>query len=256
MARGHRVEKISEIPLVVADTKFEGMKKTKQALKLLEEIKAQEDVEKVKASRHIRCGAGKARNRRYVQRKGPLIIHNKNSTFTLPFRNIPGIELCHVKRLNLLQLAPGGHMGRFIVWTEGAFKSLDSIFGTEKTDSKFKKGYRPPKSILTNPDITRVVNSDEVQSVLRPKIPKHKFIPRHKNAVTNLGALIKLNPYALTERRKAILACRKEKKVKKDDKSKKDRRKKVRASRKFLTILNAPAIAPVRSDLEKVPKFG
>ena len=26
--------------------------------------------------------------------------------------------------LNLLKLAPGGHVGRFIIWTEAAFKKL------------------------------------------------------------------------------------------------------------------------------------
>jgi ribosomal protein L4 len=28
-------------------------------------------------------------------------------------RNVPGVETVHVSRLNLLQLAPGGHVGRF-----------------------------------------------------------------------------------------------------------------------------------------------
>ena len=28
-----------------------------------------------------------------------------------------------------LQLAPGGHLGRFIIWTKSAFDQLDSIFG-------------------------------------------------------------------------------------------------------------------------------
>lgn len=30
----------------------------------------------------------------------------------------------------VLQLAPGGHVGRFIVWTKSAFEKLDSVFGT------------------------------------------------------------------------------------------------------------------------------
>ncbi len=34
------------------------------------------------------------------------------------FRNSPGVELVNVRRLNLLQLAPGDHLGRFIIWTE------------------------------------------------------------------------------------------------------------------------------------------
>lgn len=34
------------------------------------------------------------------------------------FRNLPGVETACVDRLNLLTLAPGGHMGRFCVWTQ------------------------------------------------------------------------------------------------------------------------------------------
>ena len=28
-----------------------------------------------------------------------------------------------------MQLAPGGHVGRFIIWTKSAFAKLDSVFG-------------------------------------------------------------------------------------------------------------------------------
>merc|ERR1712132_2474 len=71
------------------------------------------------------------RNRRRVQRRGPLIVYDQKSSLVKAFKNIPGIELCCVERLNLLQLAPGGHLGRFIVWTSSAFNALDSIYGSE-----------------------------------------------------------------------------------------------------------------------------
>jgi hypothetical protein len=32
--------------------------------------------------------------------------------------------LIQVDALNLLKLAPGGHVGRFCIWTESAFKKL------------------------------------------------------------------------------------------------------------------------------------
>ena len=32
--------------------------------------------------------------------------------------------LNQVDNLNLLKLAPGGHVGRFCIWTESAFKKL------------------------------------------------------------------------------------------------------------------------------------
>ena len=45
------------------------------------------------------------------------------------FRNISGVELCDVTALNLLQLAPGGHLGRFVLFTENAFSKLDGLYG-------------------------------------------------------------------------------------------------------------------------------
>ena len=57
------------------------------------------------------------RNRRYVQRKGPLIIYNEDHGIRQAFRNLPGVELLNVDRLNLLNLCPGGHLGRYNLLT-------------------------------------------------------------------------------------------------------------------------------------------
>ena len=53
-----------------------------------------------------------------------------------------GVTLLNVARLNLLKIAPGGHLGRFCIWTESAFKRLDSIYGTYKQKSTEKNGFR------------------------------------------------------------------------------------------------------------------
>lgn len=53
------------------------------------------------------------------------------------------IKLHHqVDRLNLLQLAPGGHMGRFCIWSQSAFEKLDSLYGTWRKPSELKSGYK------------------------------------------------------------------------------------------------------------------
>lgn len=191
------------------------------------------------------------------------------------FRNLPGVELCSVDRLNLLQLAPGGHLGRFCVWTKSAVEKLDSIFGgccrrccrhlarpqaggprcmpsaacpalfaacswlrptaqrravppakrtraaarpattlhpassaadarletprpagTTETESAQKKGYKLPRHIMANGDLARLINSDEVQSVVKPHKSSSERAPLKKNPLRNLGAMLKLNPYA------------------------------------------------------------
>jgi large subunit ribosomal protein L4e len=205
-ARGHRIDAIQEVPLVVADKAVEGLAKTSAAVKLLEQLKANEDVERVKNSRHVRRGKGKMRNRRYVQRRGPLVIYDKPGTIARAFRNIPGVELACVSRLNLLQLAPGGHVGRFCIWTQSAFEKLESLFGTYRRASSEKKGYHLPRSPVTNSDLSRLINSDEIQSIIRPKQAKSRTGDRKKNPLVNLGALIKLNPYAKTQRRRVLIA--------------------------------------------------
>jgi len=59
---------------------------------------------------------------------------------------------------------------------------------------------------LTNADLQRIINSDEVQSSLREKRPRNKVHPRKKNPLKNLGFMIKLNPYAKTALRRDLLA--------------------------------------------------
>jgi large subunit ribosomal protein L4e len=140
LARGHRIEQIAEVPLVVENA-AESFKKTKEAIALLQALNAYTDVTKVSNSRKLRAGKGKMRNRRYRQRRGPLVVFKDDNGIVQAFRNLPGVELVNVQRLNLLQLAPGGHIGRFVIWTEGAFSLLDEVFGTFDKASSYKKDY-------------------------------------------------------------------------------------------------------------------
>uniref|UniRef100_A0A5B7B3U7 Putative 60S ribosomal protein L4 n=1 Tax=Davidia involucrata TaxID=16924 RepID=A0A5B7B3U7_DAVIN len=221
MARGHRIESVPEIPLVVSDS-AEGIEKTSQAIKALNQIGAYPDAEKAKDSHSIRPGKGKMRNRRYISRKGPLIVYGtEGSKIVKAFRNIPGVEVVNVERLNLLKLAPGGHLGRFIVWTKSAFQRLDSIYGSFEKASEKKKGYVLPRAKMVNADLSRIINSDEVQSVVRPIKEEVKRAPMKKNPLKNLNTLLKLNPYAKTARRMALLAEAQRVKAKKEKLDKK-----------------------------------
>jgi len=214
LARGHRVEQIPEIPLVLDNKVVDGVDKTKRAVTVLKSINAFADIEKVKDSHHLRAGKGKMRNRRYVQRRGPLVIYNQRSTLVTAFRNLPGVELVSVNRLNLLQLAPGGHLGRFCIWTRDAFERLDALYGTYKKGSTEKNDYSLPRPLISTVDVNRIINSQEIQSALRPKFSKPRRSIRKKNPLTNLGFLVKLNPQALALRRRILLAKEKQDKQK------------------------------------------
>lgn len=199
MARGHKIEKVPELPLVV-NAGTEKIKKTKKALEVLSRLDADADVDKVKNSKTLRAGKGKYRNRRFTQRRGPLVVyssHDHAENLKRSFRNIAGVELCCVDSLNLLQLAPGGHLGRFIIWTKPAFQKLDKLFGTVKSAAKLKKDYKLPKPTMANADLARIINSDEVQSRLRPVAVnrKRRVFTQKKNPLKNVSAMLELNPY-------------------------------------------------------------
>lgn len=210
----------------------QALSKTSAALKLLAKVGASEDADKSKASKNLHKGKGKMRNRRYTQRRGPLVIYDADEGLVHAFRNIPGVELAQVERLNLLQLAPGGHLGRFCVWTKSAFAKLDAVFGTQSTASAQKGGFKVPRALMANPDLNRVINSDEIQarprggevswcrqsavvgcnesvaharppclcpppqSIVNAPKDHHARAPLKKNPLRNLGAMLKLNPYA------------------------------------------------------------
>ncbi|CAB1456878.1 unnamed protein product [Pleuronectes platessa] len=57
----------------------------------------------------------------------------------------------NMNKLNLLRLAPGGHVGRFCIWTESAFLNLDELLPMHK---------------MTNTDLSRILKSEEIQKAL------------------------------------------------------------------------------------------
>lgn len=196
MARGHKVENVSEFPLVVDG--LQSATKTKDLLESLSKFGVSDDLHKVKASKSTRAGKGKYRYSRYVLAKGPLVIYEDNEEdLAQAARNLRGVDVCNVHRLNILQLAPGGHLGRFLIFTKGAFKALDTVFGDFAKGSAEKKGYTLNRNVMDCADLARIINSDKVQSVL--KEIKHNVRihdKTKKNPLTNKAQMHKLNPFA------------------------------------------------------------
>eukprot|EP00922_Rhytidocystis_sp_ex-Travisia-forbesii_P057414 GHVS01085036.1.p1 GENE.GHVS01085036.1~~GHVS01085036.1.p1 ORF type:complete len:417 (+),score=65.07 GHVS01085036.1:186-1436(+) len=197
MARGHRVDQVPELPLVVSD-EMQSISRTKKAQQVLKVLGCEEDLDKVVDSRQLRAGRGKMRNRRYTMRRGPLIIYNEDSGVSKGFRNIPGVELCHVSRLNLLNLAPGGTLGRLTVWSASAFKYVQNMYGSMNGSdcSSMKKNYHLPRPMMLNADVDRLVNSDEIQSVARPLLMPTMKRRQMLNPLKNRKCMFRINPAA------------------------------------------------------------
>merc|ERR1712080_790603 len=98
----------------------------------------------------------------------PLIIYDQDEGLTKAFRNIPGVSVIQVDNLNLLKLAPGGHVGRFCIWTESAFTKLDSIFGTWKKPSATKTGWNLPMPKMANTDLSKLNRRRFARCFARP----------------------------------------------------------------------------------------
>lgn len=204
LARGHQVSTVPEVPLVINSEVFAAgaIARTSSAVGLLKSVGASADVAKVKNSRKLRAGKGKLRGRRHRQRRGPLVVYDPEvdgKELSFAFRNISGVETSSVFALNLLQLAPGGHLGRFIIWTSAAFKALDTIYGSTTTPSDLKKDFLLPSPVVQQADIGRLINSSELQSVIRAAIGQARTKRagvQKKNPLHNKQVLLRLNPYA------------------------------------------------------------
>lgn len=204
LARGHQIMSVPEVPLVVDSALFEAgaLLRTAGALALLTAVGAGADVAKVKASKTLRAGKGKLRGRRHRQRRGPLVVYDPEvdgKELVKGFRNIAGVETSSVTSLNLLQLAPGGHLGRFVIWTSAAFKALDDIYGSTTEPSAHKRDFLLPSNVVSQADLSRLINSSEIQSSLNG--PKGEAVTRRaavqkKNPLKNKQVMLRLNPYA------------------------------------------------------------
>lgn len=122
-SRGHIVDKISKLPLVVSD-ELEGMKKTGEIRSVLQKLGLWDDIERVSKSKRVRAGRGKMRGRRYKRAVGPLIVVSEDKGIGRGAGNLPGLEVVKVTELNAELLAPGGIPGRLTAWTRGAIQKL------------------------------------------------------------------------------------------------------------------------------------
>jgi large subunit ribosomal protein L4e len=203
MARGHHIQNVPELPLVIDSLNATN---TKSLLSSLRNFGLGDDLAKVRSSRALRSGQGKYRNSKYVMRKGPLVIYGDASAdVKRAARNLPGVDTCHVNRLNIIQLAPGGHLGRLVVFTKCAFKQLSTLFGSHHRNSTQKTGYNMNRPLMTCADLSRIINSDQIQSKLREiRTSVRVHDKTKKNPLTNTAMMNKLNPFAAEQ--KKILA--------------------------------------------------
>jgi len=211
LARGHHVNQVPELPLVLDSLNVDS---TKALLAKLEAHGVAEDLRRVRVSKASRAGFNKMRYSRFKMAKGPLVVYgDENPNLKRTARNLPGVDTCSVHRLNLLQLAPGGHLGRFVIFTKDAFNTLNKVFGTYREKGIEKGGYQLNRNMMACADLARIINSDQVQNKLRATKtnPLGKRSTK-KNPLKNKTMMQKLNPNSKLARDAAKKAAEQAKK--------------------------------------------
>jgi len=126
-ARGHRIENVPQLPLVV-DDELSMIKRTADTREVFRKLGIMDDIVRAKEGKKIRAGKGKMRGRKYRTPRGPLIVVGDDKGITRGARNHPGVDVVRVENLNVELLAPGTHPGRLTVFTRSAIEKLDELF--------------------------------------------------------------------------------------------------------------------------------
>jgi large subunit ribosomal protein L4e len=119
--RGHKIP--DNFPIVL-ESKFELITKTKELEEIFKKMNLKEELDR-SSEKKVRAGKGKSRGRKYKKRTGPLLVVSKKCGLERSGKNIPGVEIVQVKRINAGLLAPGTIPGRLTLFTEAALDVLE-----------------------------------------------------------------------------------------------------------------------------------
>ena len=122
--RGHKVDNLLNIPLVIVDD-LESMTRTKDLRLTLTGLGLSDELERISNVR-LRSGKSRLRGRSRKIKKGPIIVCSKDLGIGDACKNLLGVDLVEAKNLNVSDLAPGTEAGRLVIWTKSSFSNLSS----------------------------------------------------------------------------------------------------------------------------------
>ena len=133
--RGHIVP--DSYPFVLSGD-IESIEKAKDLKNYLASIGLKDELERA-SKKKIRAGKGKSRGRKYRTKKGPLIVVSSSSKLITTGKNIPGLDIVAVEKLNAELLAPGTDIARLTLFTEPAIREMEEknmFFDAQKNQVK------------------------------------------------------------------------------------------------------------------------
>lgn len=121
-ARGHKVNAVKELPIVV-DNAVESLKKTSEVKNFLQAIGLKDEIKRIEKKKTL--GRKKsARGRKYKKKTGPLIVIARDKGIGNAVKNMSGVHATRVGNLSVEYLAPGAAPGRLVIFTKGAIEKL------------------------------------------------------------------------------------------------------------------------------------
>lgn len=110
---------ISASKIIIIEDKFEKIKKAKEVINVLQKNGIIHE-----AKKHLKKGIARLRGRSVSYSKGPLIIVSGKCDALNASKNLPGIDVTYVNKLNVKLLAPGSKKGRTTIWSESSINKL------------------------------------------------------------------------------------------------------------------------------------
>lgn len=122
--RGHNVEGIPELPIVVSN-EIESIKKTKDLYNILTKLGIKSDLDRARLkSRKV---YGSARRHGRTSGVSVLLVVAGKSNITKLSRSLAGVDVKPVDSLNVMDLAPGSKPIRLTVYSRNAVDQLGNI---------------------------------------------------------------------------------------------------------------------------------
>jgi large subunit ribosomal protein L4e len=107
----------------VVDNQLESLDKAKDVMQALEKMGFAKELERI-SEKKVRPGRGTMRGRRYRKKVGPLLVVSDKCKLLQSARNLAGVDVIKVDKLNARALTSGIKVGRLTIYTQGAVEKI------------------------------------------------------------------------------------------------------------------------------------
>jgi len=121
--RGHRLNANTEYPIVLSD-EIEGLNRAADLRVTLEKLGLGDELGRIDHGRKTRSGKAALRGRVKRTPTGPLMIVAEDRGIGRAAGGLGGVEWRRAQDLSVMDLAPGGHVGRLAIWSKSSLEHL------------------------------------------------------------------------------------------------------------------------------------